>query len=156
MSEAQPKSEIDIQQKLLTNQNLIKAEWDGRQTDWLLQWFVKFSNDMSMEISIVLTIGGNLVAGTLIPHKTYFELLADDFSKPFEAFEGDTAKNAKDLILAYIPEPTPEGEVEPACQYIHLKNARVFTGGNGPIATTGVLWRGKIAAVEGFSFGSIS
>jgi hypothetical protein len=50
-------------------------------------------------------------------------------------------------------EPPPEGQPP---SYIHLKDARIFAPGQNPIPSSGLLWRGRISCVEGFSMGSFS
>jgi hypothetical protein len=139
----------------ISDQVLLKADWDGRQTDWLLQWFTKFVNNTQLQIGITLTVGGNLISGTLISHQTYFEQLALDFSTPFGGLEGVEPSEVRDMLLAFSPEPPAEGESETAFQFLHLKDAKVFSNADLPIAASGVLWRGKIAAVDGFNLGSL-
>lgn len=142
---------------ILADTGFVKQEWEGRQTDWLLQWFVQFVNKTPLEVGITLSIGGGLVSGILISHQQYFEELAADFSKPFEAFEGPEADHVKELVLGFISPPTAPGEREPAMQYLHLRDARLYSAGGGEaIPSKGALWRGKIAAVDGFSMGGLS
>ncbi|MCQ9186327.1 hypothetical protein KMT30_46300, partial [Streptomyces sp. IBSBF 2953] len=83
----------------ISDQVLLKADWDGRQTDWLLQWFTKFVNNTQLQIGITLTVGGNLISGTLISHQTYFEQLALDFSTPFGGIEGVEPSEVRDMLL---------------------------------------------------------
>ncbi|MDD1966963.1 gas vesicle protein [Pseudomonas putida] len=133
----------------------LKYEWDGRQTDWLLQWLVGFLNDTNLRIGITLTIGGSVITGTLIPHKAYFERLADDFSAPFTSQNAETAEALRTRILAFEAPDEADTPSSPA-QYLHLQNARVHHGGNQLFPDTGTYWRGKIAAVEGFVLGELS
>jgi hypothetical protein len=141
---------------ILANTDFIKQEWEGRQTDWLLQWFVQFVNQTPLEVGITLSIGGGLVSGILISHQQYFEELAADFSKPFEAFEGPEAEHVKSLLLGFVSPPGAPGERAPAHQFLHLRDARLHAAGGAPIPSVGALWRGKIAAVDGFSMGGLS
>lgn len=134
---------------------MLKSEWEGRQTDWLLQWFTKFVNNTQFQIGITLSVGGNLISGQLISHQSYFEQLALDFSGPFDAIEGVEQSEIKDLLLAFIPQPVAEEESETAYQFLHLKDAKVYSNADLPIASNGALWRGKIAAVDGFNLGNL-
>jgi hypothetical protein len=143
-------------QDMLTDTGFLKQEWEGRQTDWLLQWFVQFVNQTPLEVGITLSIGGGLVSGILISHQQYFEELARDFSKPFEAFEGPEAEHVKALLLGFVGPVSGEGEREPARQFLHLRNARLYSARGEAIPSAGALWRGKISAIDGFSMGGLN
>jgi len=151
-----PTIESDDSQDVLTDTGYLKQEWEGRQTDWLLQWFVQFVNKTPLEVGITLSIGGGLVSGILISHQQYFEELAADFSKPFEAFDGPEAAHVKSLLLGFVSPEAAPGEKEPARQFLHLRDARLYSAGGEAIPTKGALWRGKISAVDGFSMGGLS
>lgn len=131
----------------------LKMEWDGRQTDWLLQWLVKFVNGTSLDIGVTLTVGGSFIHGDLISHDSYFELMSSNFSSAFSKFEGVDVEEFKETIKSMNAQPeSKEGADLPPCQYLHLKNVKVSSG-SGPLSFTGALWRGKISAVEGFNLG---
>ena len=132
----------------------VKSEWDGRQVDWLLQWLGGFINQTNVHIGITLTVGGNMITGTLIPHSAYFERLAKDMSAPFAASGGDAQKTLHDRIIRFNDPVDPGTELP--IQYIHLDNARVHTGGNQILPSKGTLWRGKLSAVEGFILGELN
>lgn len=143
----------DISDELPTDQ-MIPLDWQGRQIDWLLQWFVKFVNDTSTEISITLFVGGSQISGLLVSHESYFKQIAEDFSVPFKQFDGVDPEQVKNLIHAFIPSEKAKSERE--YHYLHLKDAKVFTGNGNPISSAGTLWRGKVAAVDGFNLGALT
>jgi len=150
---------VVVTQESLRDETFSKAHWEGRQTDWLLQWLVRSSNRASMTIGITLSIGGSIVSGNLISHSDYFAQLADAFSKPFEKIEGWDAQEIKSIILGFDAQPNPDEteEDEVPFQYLHLANARTYFGTSATVpAAPGALWRGKIAAVDGFTLGRIS
>ena len=132
----------------------VKGEWDGRQVDWLLQWLCGFVNGTNLNIGITLTVGGNMITGTLIPHQAYFERLAKDLSTPFAAASPEAQKTMHERILGFNPPEDPETKLP--VQYIHLDNARVHSGGHQILPDKGTLWRGKLAAVEGFILGELN
>jgi len=41
-------------------------------------------------------------------------------------------------------------------QYLHLKDAKVYTSSSTPVLSGGQLWRGKISSVDGFTLGTIT
>lgn len=133
-----------------------RLEIDGVSVDWYLQRLVSMVNRAPIEMGISLVANGALVSGTLISGKQYFETFAREIS---QAWPGDD--EAKESIRsafasnAEMYEADTEEENLPLPQYIHLKNATVRTP-NGPIpAQGGMLWRGKLNAISGFSLGSI-
>jgi len=155
VSEEQVKSRIDALREQLSDDIYTKTKWEGRQTDWLVQWFASFVNDAEAGVSIpvTFTIGGNLVSGNLISEAAYFEHLASNFATALP----EVAKDAgKELIMALQPKLTADEDDQLACQFAHMKNAQVFTGASHPVPSTGTLWRGKISSIEGFSLGSLS
>lgn len=130
------------------------AKWDGRQTDWLLQWAARFIEKTDLSIGITLTIGGGLVSGVLISSKLYFETLSDDIAQPFAEFGDDVAESMRGLMLSFSHAEDHE-DGAPAEQFLHLQDARVYTTPSGAISDKGVLWRGKVSAVQGFTFGQM-
>jgi hypothetical protein len=152
MSKNENVSPLELLKEDLADSVFDKTQWQGRSTDWLLQWVVDFVSRTDLEIGITLTIGGNLVSGRLISHKKYFEVLSEDLSKAFEAVGSDSAKAIKDLFTSFVP-TEHAGEEEPSPQYLHLRESRVFTSSGGPISSVGALWRGKISSVDGIIFG---
>lgn len=128
-----------------------KMEWDGRQVDWLLQWFVRVAGQANLEVGITLSVRGQLVSGLLISPQAYFEQLAEQFAQPF-ADAGSTDADSIRALVRGFDEPAGREE-DPAAQYIHVRDARVYTSSQGPISPDGMLWRGKVAAVDGFSLG---
>lgn len=155
MSDEQEKTRIEILREQFGDDIYTKAKWEGRQTDWLIQWFARFMNTgpSGATLPVTFTIGGNLVSGYLISEDEYFDLLASDFSSALPESVRDTGK---ELIMTLKPVPAVNGEEQPPCQFVHLKLAKVFNGLSSPIPATGTLWRGKISSVEGFSLGTLT
>ncbi|ALU59678.1 MULTISPECIES: gas vesicle accessory protein GvpU [Pseudomonas] len=133
---------------------IAQFKWQGKQIDWLLQWLVKFVANTKVEMGVTLSVGGNLVSGHLISHDTYFEQLADDISAPFSSFANGTDATMKEMILSF--KPGESSEDTPAFHFIHLKDCRTYSTDGNPICDAGVLWRGRISAVDGFTIGLIA
>ena len=156
MSEVeQEKTPFEMLREQFGDEIYTKTKWQGRQADWLLQYFVQFVNDSPIVLPVTLSVGGNLVSGQLISDSAYFDQLTEDFS---QSMTGEIKESAKSFIQALKPKPTISDDEtdQVACQFIHIKNAQVFTDAGKPIVADGTLWRGKIAAVDGFSFGSLA
>lgn len=155
MSENEKVSPKELLREDLADSVFDRTQWGGRSTDWLLQWIVDFVVRTDIDIGVTLTVGGNLITGRLISHKKYFEILSNDFSKAFESVGEQSAKTIKDQIVSFGPSEHA-GEEEPAPQYLHLKDSHIYTNAEGPIYSSGALWRGKIGSVDGFTFGQIT
>lgn len=145
-------SENDVDQSPFEDEAFVKREWEGRQTDWLLQWFVNFVNETPLEIGVTISMGGVLISGSLISHSSYFTKLADGFSSAFSNIEGADVAEIKRMMLGFHEKPVVrEGERAPAPQYLHLSDVKVLTGSN--VTNVNSVWRGKISSIDGFILG---
>ena len=152
MSEEQAPNDIKAV-SLFDDVEFIKREWEGRQTDWLVQWFAGFVNRTSLEIGVTISVGGAQLSGALVSHSTYFSRLAEGFSSAFTKFEGVDIDQLREMILGFDQTPeVAEGGNLPAPQYLHLSDVKIISGG-GTINIEGGLWRGKIASIDGFILG---
>lgn len=144
-------------QKLeLEDVELDSAQWAGRGTDWFLQWLINFVSRTNISMDVSLTVGGSIVSGVLISHEQYFEATSEQLSEAFKRTSEDAAETMKKLILSFLPEPRTPDEPQTTPQYIHLADARIYSGSSGAITSNGKHWRGKVSAVEGFTFGRLS
>lgn len=89
-------------------------------------------------VNIVININGTLIEGELISYDTFWRQFNLEFS---EKIEGSDEKqlNVEDRY------------------FIHLRNARfkVSSGISIPVSETGLLWRGRLSSVDGFSVGNL-
>ncbi len=152
MTDENVQSQIEAYRELFGDDLYTKTKWEGRQSDWLIQWFARFVSDTTGSVPLTFTVGGNLISGDLISEDAYFEQLASDFSG---AIPEGAREAAKQLILTLKPPLHTDEDQGIACQFVHLRNAQVFTDANKPIVSGGTLWRGKISSVEGFHLGSL-
>ena len=129
-------------------------------------WFLKFNLEnvipRGVEFDVTLTVGGSIISGVLISGKTYFEELAVMMEENSNG-AGDLSKTLADLwrpngaVYAFEkPDDAPEDWSPPSIGYIHLRNARYFLSGQPIPSAPGMLWRGKLSSVDGFSIGSFS
>jgi hypothetical protein len=131
----------------------------SRDVDWFLQMLVDLANSKAAEFPITLSIGGSLVSGMMIGGKEYFELQAKTIERNVPS---DQMENAKPIVegiqhLGEIYDDLYEDRIiggDPS--YIHLKKATVFIGDSVFPSHGSILWRGKIAAVDGFMLGAFT
>lgn len=149
--------EFSTEEKELTTEEL-KLELDDNSVDWFLQNLVGIVNKSTLEIGITLVVGGSIVSGRLVGGKKYFETFAREFS---EAWNGESKESIYDAFAKhgerYVQDDDEEKQNSSPPQFIHLIDSRCFLPGQQPLPTNkGVLWRGKINAVSGFSLGLLS
>ncbi|MBX8471944.1 hypothetical protein K5E37_23160 [Pseudomonas sp. RIT778] len=122
--------------------------WKGRDLDWVLQdlvWSVDVNND-EYTPNISITTAAGVIAGKLISRNTYISELAN------QMFGEESLKIKDDWLQKATPKPGAENHPP---QFIHIKDAQVFTGNARIPNDTGVLWRGKLSAVIGFSYSGL-
>lgn len=155
MTEAESKKTVaEVVREQLSDPFLLKTIWDGRNVDPLLQSIINTSNRTGNNHAFTFTVGGNLVSGILISANEYYDQLAIEFSSQFET-ENGSAESVKFKILKLKQNPTDIDENAPAVQFVHLREAEVFTSNGLPIAPGGVLWRGKISSIDGWNVGRL-
>ena len=136
----------------------IKLGLDGQSVDWYLQKLVALVNGSQLEFGVTLYVNGSVVSGRLIGGKKYFE----EFAKEFTGAYPGSSESKESIRAAFASNgdiydrEEGDGEDLPPPQFIHLADARCFSGGGSAIPNRGVLWRGKINSVSGFSLGQLS
>jgi hypothetical protein len=144
------------------------AEAQSRNTisgsvDSFLQSLVSIVNDESASIPITLSIGGLLISGDIIGGKTYFDEFARQFKDGFRNISSETASTIEEAFkrLGDVYDPIQKesqgiGAISKP-HLIHLRDAQIYLSGasSGP-SEKGVLWRGRLEAVDRFSLGIVS
>lgn len=129
--------------------------------DWFLQDVIRLAN-LGLGIGITVIAEGAVISGTLIGGKQFFEELAAEMGKA--SYAGNDGAEMLKMIgeswaangLRYVkPEGAADDWAPAAPGFIHIKNARIYSPGqSGMPSNRGVLWRGKLNAISGFSIGS--
>lgn len=125
--------------------------------DWLLASMIRIFSNNGIDMGITLNVHGSVISGNLISGKKYLAEMATKFS---ELAEGkDFYKTLENFFSGYLPiyDATSEDEegVPVDINYIHLRNAKVFSPGGSIPTGKGELWRGRLDAVNGFTFGQL-
>jgi hypothetical protein len=126
--------------------------------DWFLQSLVSIVNDESASIPITLSVGGLLISGEMIGGKTYFNEFARQFKEGFKGISSETAATIEEAFkrLGDVYDPIQKesrgSDYIPKPHLVHLRNVQVYQAGGPPLLSEkGVLWRGRLEAVDGFS-----
>ena len=125
--------------------------------DWFLQYLVGLVDDtQELSLDVTLQVGGLLVSGHLVNEKAYFEAFADKIAATSVLGSEDRTKVREIFVALGSGFPHEAGDRVPSQQFIHLNNARFFNTSGDPVsAAQGVLWRGHISEVKGFTMGSL-
>lgn len=144
-----------VETQELTSKKL-KLAIDGNSVDWFLQSLVSTVNKTDLEIGITLVVGGSIVSGRLVGGKRYFEIFAKEFSAMWPEGSSDAIYQAFAKYGEIYSQEENHKEDGPPPQFIHLVDSRCFFPGNQLPDNKGVLWRGRINSVSGFSLGQLS
>jgi hypothetical protein len=120
--------------------------------DWHLQTLVDMANRHGVEMGVTLTIGGSTVTGTLVGGKKYFEKFGEMVASGWPGTDED-----RERMRATFAEPAKlyeDGNMERP-SFIHLRDAQIVHP-NEFIPSQGMLWRGRLSDVSGFSLGTFS
>jgi hypothetical protein len=127
------------------------------QTDWFLQHLVEYSNNLGISVAITVQVGGMLVTGQIMSHTEYFNETADEFKTSLN-YNSDLAESFFGLIKSYneLVHVPNEGEAPLPPNYIHIRDAKIFTAGNFNNAVVVRQWRGRISEIGGFFIGTVT
>jgi len=131
--------------------------------DCFLQSLVSIVNDESASIPITVSVGGLLISGDMIGGKTYFDEFARQFKDGFKNINSETASTIEEAFkrLGDVYDPIQKesqgGAIISKPRISHLKDAQIYRSDARPAPSEkGVLWRGRLEAVDGFSLGKLS
>jgi hypothetical protein len=134
---------------------------DARAFDWFLRSTISDLTPLGVELGITVMVRGMVVSGTLISGAKYFEEMGNSFQSIGGEHQevtnaiGESWKAWK--VLYDKPEDAPDDWKPEQTSYIHLRDARIFAPGQSSLPSNqGVLWRGKLSSVDGFSMGKMS
>ena len=116
--------------------------------DEILKSFAAVSQkDPTASMGLTVTVAAGLITGDLIGANRWFKEIGEAHPELRELAEGlGSTAGRTDL---------PDDQVD--WTYIHLRNARIFTGGQQfTTSGGGIYWRGRISEITGWSFGIFS
>lgn len=128
------------------------------EVDWHLQLLVEDANDFGVEVAITLFVAGGVITGVLTSGRVYFDRFADRFAAGWPD-EGRAELRASMATPGDVYPRLEPGEKSPRrpAQFIHLRDAQLVTAqGNLPASGEGLLWRGRLTAVSGYSLGMLA
>ncbi|HEY4303754.1 MAG TPA: hypothetical protein VGM82_04770 [Gemmatimonadaceae bacterium] len=138
--------------------------------DALLADLVDFVNRLDLElqgadvgIPVILTVGGALISGYAIGGATWLKRFGQQWKNGFDNLAEEGPEEAaqagaffenKYAQIADRVYGNPDDPSKPLPSFIHLRDARLYhPSGAVPVDGEGMLWRGRLTAVDGFAFG---
>lgn len=127
--------------------------------------------------SVILTLGGLIVSGVVIPSWQWYEEVEEDLREAYVRSGGDPASEDAGWAMLFkevgqkvaqqdaekrVAMEAGEGLAEryrralgrqDITTFIHLKDARVFTPGQEGMPRNGMYWRGRLSQLAGWAFG---
>ena len=126
--------------------------------DIFLRILVDVVNQNVGQFDVTLTVGGLLVTGIIVSGKDYFAGIADEIRSSTND-GSNTLADVFQRVGSDIYQSSDEAQEDggPLPAFIHLRDAHFVSPGERPIpANRGVYWRGRLSAVDGFCFGTMS
>ena len=123
--------------------------------DPFLRLLVSLAN-AGVESPVTLFLKGTVISGILVGGRTYFEQFEANFAAGFSEETVNELAPMFDKFKSTYDEPDEEAEAKdsrPLPQLIHMRDAQVYTPGKPPLPANGLLWRGRLSEVDGFSYG---
>lgn len=104
-------------------------------------------------MGITLSVKGQLVSGILVSTREYYEGMAEEFRQA--SGQGGLNEVLAEQFdqIATMAKEDQEKVPPPLAFHIHLKEARILSGGQLVPKNRPVWWRGRISQVDGFSLG---
>lgn len=131
-------------------------------SDWVLGFMVEVLNKTDgSNLAITLTVSGTLITGLMIGVREYFHLLAIHWEEAMGTepaatvakFYREVGDRAQAQARANDEKEEAAWDIRQRPHYIHLKEAQVATAQGFIPSAPGMLWRGKLSRVEGYSWG---
>jgi hypothetical protein len=130
----------------------------GDVRDMVLQDLVGIVNRFPpSSFGVTFVAGGTVITGDLISAQEYFERYGQMWRQVLNSAP-DVAKKIGDDWTALGARHTEQATGNPTGPYnfAHLRNARVLMASGLYPTSTGLLWRGRISQITGFSIGVLS
>lgn len=123
---------------------------------FLAAWVEITNNNPGVDTSVTLLVGGLIVTGMLISITAYHKALGESFAASTADPELQRTWRETFAGMADSYKPQPPDATVPLPYYVHLRDARVMRADGQMIPHNGgVVWRGRLTAVDAWWFGSM-
>lgn len=132
------------------------------EADGLLQLFISYS-ELGIETPITLLAGGMAVSGVIISAATYMERTGAQLSSALKSHDARLAETISESFAQLKLDVEAQSRAADetgsmSARFIHLQNAKYYVPGQDalPSNVDGILWRGRLSEISGFSLGEFS
>lgn len=131
-------------------------------SDWTLYALVGFADMSGVQTTITVATPAGFITGLVIGTAEYYRRTADVWDAGWKG-EGKTPETSPGQIWrkmyerfeARREEQLEEGEERGEAGFIHIADARIVSGASTIPQGSGLLWRGRLSEVIGYSLGSL-
>lgn len=122
---------------------------DQVERDWMLQCFVEWTLS-GVEMPVVLATSSGIITGNIVSGEAFIQAMEDTLVPAVGENLGGQMRDAfAEWKKPYLAD-APGSDDGP--HFIHLRNAR-YVIGNDFVPAEGVMWRGRVSSIQGFSIG---
>lgn len=132
------------------------------EADGLLQLFISYS-ELGIETPITLLAGGMAVSGVIISAATYMERTGAQLSAALQSHDVKLAETVSESFAQLKLDVEAQSRAADetgalSARFIHLQHAKYYMPGQDalPSNAEGILWRGRLSEISGFSLGEFS
>lgn len=122
----------------------------------VLEVFVHMANESKLEIGITLMAIGGIVTGTLSGRDMWLEAVAVQHEEAGQEPAGNFGRALQEAFQIVDGRVSEDDAVpaEAADEFIYLRDAAYFVGGQLVPTNANMHWRGRIREIAGWSIGS--
>ena len=133
---------------------------DSLEVDPLLEILVTQANLYGTRLGITLTVNGIQITGLLVGvrefYKEYANAVGGVFGEEFKNQYSAIGDRSYENLVEDQKRADANGVSPPGPNFIHLVDAKFFASTVLVPTMQGLIWRGKLAHISGYSVGSLS
>lgn len=132
------------------------------EADGLLQLLISYS-ELGIETPVTLLAGGMAVSGLIISAASYMERTGIQLAGAVKSHDAALAATIAQSFAQLTQDVEAQSRAADeagalSARFIHLAQAKYYVPGQDalPSNADGILWRGRLSAISGFSLGEFS
>lgn len=125
------------------------ADFDPIPADGLLVALAEVARHKDgFELGITVNVPGGTVTGIMIGPRAWLRILGASGEGPAHEFLRSLAGGMNEIL--------ENAGAEVTTQFLHLRDAQYVSGGRFTPTNAGLLWRGRLGEITGFSIGTLT
>lgn len=128
---------------------MTNADFDPIPADGLLVALAEVARHKEgFELGLTVNVPGATVTGVMIGPRAWLRILGASGEGDAHAFLSSLAGGMNEILES--------SGLEVATQFLHLRDAQYVSGGLFTPTNAGLLWRGRLGEITGFSLGTLT